>query len=569
MAADKDTIYIDIDDEITTVIDKLQASSSKVVALVLPKRAAVFQSIVNMKLLKRAADQSKKNLVLITTEAGLLPLAGVAGVHVARSLTSKPEIPVAPEDDDGHEEEVEEAPESGADEPLTGNEAVGDLAGLPAAAAAADEVETLELDNADEDEAADGTPDSPKERDFTPPAKAKDSKLHVPNFERFRTLLIVVGALLVLLIIGIVVAATALPKAKVVIHTDASKVNVSLALNLSTTAKELDKTSGTIPAKLVQVQKTYTQEVATTGQVNQGDKATGTVTLDDCVAGLGNPKTVPAGTGVTSGGQTYITQEDTTFDNHHGTPSGTCIDYPATSATHIKAQAAGESYNGPLASVKVSGRSDVSGSGSASGGTDNVIQTVNQSDITNAQNKINTTDPTVSQNLQEQLKQSNYYPLVTTFAAGTPTVTSSAKVGEAASTVTVTETVVDTMFGVLQNDLKALIDNNVSGQIDTSKQHILSEGLTKASFVVDSLTATGGQVAMTTTAEVGPELNVDQIKANILGLKAGDVRSQLSGNPDVTGVDVHFSPFWVSRVPHKLDRVTVVVAEPSKTTGSH
>lgn len=568
MAADKDTIYIDIDDEITTVIDKLQASSSKVVALVLPKRAAVFQSIVNMKLLKRAADQSKKNLVLITTEAGLLPLAGVAGVHVARTLNSKPEIPDAPDADDGTPEEVEETFEPTA-EPITGDEPVGDLAGLPAAAAAADEVETLELDNGDEDEAATGTPDSPKERDFAPAAKAKDSKLHVPNFERFRTLLIIGGTLLVLLIIGIIVAVSALPKANIVIHTDASKVNVSLALNLSTTAKELDETSGTIPAKLVQIQKTYTQEVTTTGQVNRGDKATGTVTLDDCVAGLGNPKTVPAGTGVTSGGQTYITQEDTTFDNHHGTPSGTCIDYPATSATHIKAQAAGESYNGPLASIKVSGRSDVSGSGSASGGTDDVVQTVSQNDITNAQNKINTTDPTVSQNLQDQLKQSNYYPLVTTFAAGTPTVTSSAKVGEAASTVTVTETVVDTMFGVLQNDLKALIDNNVSGQIDTGKQHILSEGLTKASFVVDSLTAIGGQVAMTTVAEVGPELNVDQIKASILGLKAGDVRSQLSGNPDVTSVDVKLSPFWVSRVPHKLDRVTVVVAEPSKTTGNH
>jgi hypothetical protein len=71
MADKKDTIYIDIDDEITTVIDKLKNSNAKVVALVLPKRAAVFQSIVNMKLLKRAADADKKNLVLITSEAGL------------------------------------------------------------------------------------------------------------------------------------------------------------------------------------------------------------------------------------------------------------------------------------------------------------------------------------------------------------------------------------------------------------------------------------------------------------------------------------------------------------------
>ena len=59
-ASDKDTIYIDIDDEITGIIDKVQGSKGKVVAFVLPKRAAVFQSIVNMKLLKRAADSGER-----------------------------------------------------------------------------------------------------------------------------------------------------------------------------------------------------------------------------------------------------------------------------------------------------------------------------------------------------------------------------------------------------------------------------------------------------------------------------------------------------------------------------
>jgi hypothetical protein len=107
-ASDKDTIYIDIDDEITGIIDKLRGSKGKVVALVLPKRATVFQSIVNMKLLKRAADASKKNAVLITSEAGLLPLAGVAGVHVAKTLNSKPEIPLAPEAFNDAEEAIGE-----------------------------------------------------------------------------------------------------------------------------------------------------------------------------------------------------------------------------------------------------------------------------------------------------------------------------------------------------------------------------------------------------------------------------------------------------------------------------
>src|SRR3982750_4418911 len=104
MADQKDTIYIDIDDEITSIIEKVRASQQKIVALVLPKRASVLQSIVNMKLLKRTADTAKKSLVLITSEAGLLPLAGTVGLYVARNLQTKPEIPAVDGVADGVED---------------------------------------------------------------------------------------------------------------------------------------------------------------------------------------------------------------------------------------------------------------------------------------------------------------------------------------------------------------------------------------------------------------------------------------------------------------------------------
>ena len=82
--SEKHTIYIDIDDEITAVIDKVKTAPGKIVALVLPKRATVLQSIINMKLLKKSALANKKSIVLITSEAGLLPLAGAVGLHVAK-----------------------------------------------------------------------------------------------------------------------------------------------------------------------------------------------------------------------------------------------------------------------------------------------------------------------------------------------------------------------------------------------------------------------------------------------------------------------------------------------------
>lgn len=566
-AKDKDTIYIDIDDEITGIIDKLHASEAKVVALVLPKRAAAFQSIVNMKLLKRAADGSKKNLVLITSEAGLLPLAGAAGVHVAKTLTSKPEIPSAPDaaiDDDEAVQEDGSAAEASAD----GDKTVGELAGAGAAAGAAkpaaDGVETLTLDDDDlppEDAAA------VKPKSFEPPKGKKNKKLHIPNFERFRLLLILGGALLVL-IIGILLFITfSLPKATITIKTDATNVSTNLDLNLSTTAQSLDPINAILPAKLASQQKTYTEQVPTTGQKNNGTKASGPVTIINCGP---SDVTIPAGTGFSSGGNTYISQADVTVPQSDFKFDHTCKNNGAASV-NVAAQNGGSSYNLPSgANFTIAGGPayTTAQGGTISGGTDNIVQTVNQNDINNAKAKVNTNDSQFKQTLHSQLTGGDYYPLDATYQTGTPDVSSSANVGAVATAVTVTETITYTMFGVHQSDLTTLIDNQVNTQIDTSKQSVLDTGLNKAVFNVNTISATGAQLTMSTTAVAGPHLDVNTIKQQAAGQHAGAVRSQLSGNPDVTSVDVKFSPFWVSTVPKKTSRITVNIAKPTTSAKS-
>lgn len=572
-ANDKDTIYIDVDDEITGIIDKMQASKGKVVALVLPKRAAVFQSIVNMKLLKRAADSSDKNIALITTEAGLLPLAGVAGIHVAKTLNSKPVVPLAPKLNDDVEEEVDEDGDisaAGITAATAGAVAVGDLAGKPPAD---DAMETLTLD--DDKLPPEPGSDAPKPKSFEPPAKAKspkgkNKKLKIPDFDRFR-LLLIAGALgLVLLIVFLFLAIKVLPKATINIDTDSQKIDSNLSLNLSTTATSLDPSSGTVPAKLATQQKTYSQQVATTGQKNNGNKASGSVNMSAqaCAPNLGTPATVPAGTGVSSNGQTYITQQDTTFsDSGHG--HGSCNTYQANNSTTIIAQNAGSSYNGAT-SFSVAGRSDVSASvaSAISGGTDNIVHSVNQNDINNAKAKINTSDPSVKQNLTDQLKKEGYFVINSTFSSGTPTQTNSSSVGSVADNVTVTETVTYTLFGAHKSDLEKLVDNDVSSQIDTSKQKIQDEGIDSATFTVNSQTSTGAQVTMDAKAVAGPDIDIASIKKNAEGQKSGAVQSDLENNPGIKSVNVHLSPFWVSTVPKNTGKIKIVIAEP-KTTASN
>ncbi len=556
--APKDTIYIDIDDEITGIIDKLRASGGKVVALVLPKRAAVFQSIVNMKLLKRAADETKKNVVLITSEAGLLPLAGAAGIHVAKTLASKPEIPQPPQADDGSEETVQESDADAGVTANAGNQPIGKLAGL-ATAGAVDDMETLELDD---DEAPENADDGPAGK-ATPATTKKDKKLHIPNFERFRLLLAGGVLLFILLVFGLVQALSVLPKAVISIKTDATNLNVNLSLTADSGTTSFDPAGRVLPAKQVSQQKTYTQQAPASGQKNNGNKASGSITVTNCG---GSSIDIPAGTGFSSGSFTFISQTSISVPASNYTFSHQCKN-DGTATTNVIAQGAGSAYNLSAGAYSIAGSpAYATAQGSAmTGGTDNIVKVISQADIDSAKSKINTTDTTVKQALQNQLVQASLYAIGETFNAGTPAVTTSANVGDTVDSVTVTEQVTYTMLGVHETDLKAVVDINVKGQIDTAKQIILSEGLEAASFTVQSTDGKSAQLSMQTVAVAGPDLNVQTLLKQVAGKKPGDIKSQLQGNPDVTRVDVKLSPFWVTSVPKNTKKITITIAKPTVT----
>ena len=92
----KDVIYIDVEDDITTIVGKIKSSKEKIVAVVPPARYGVFQSAVNMRLLKRTTDTAKKHLVIISNSSALAALAASANIPVAKNLQTKPEIAEIP-----------------------------------------------------------------------------------------------------------------------------------------------------------------------------------------------------------------------------------------------------------------------------------------------------------------------------------------------------------------------------------------------------------------------------------------------------------------------------------------
>jgi hypothetical protein len=566
--AGKEIVYVDVDDEITAIIDKVQSAKGKVVALVLPKRATVLQSIVNMKLLKHTADNAAKNLVLVTSEAGLMPLAGGVGLHVASTPNSRPEIPPAPA---GPDDELEDA-----DEPFSiidGNaddeapdfdpkkasaKTVGELATASAAADGKAGIERI-------DEAIDMSDDAEAVADAAvPEAKAKKNrKLAVPNFDSFRKKIALGVLVLAVLIVGYIFAFVVLPKATVTISTDSSTITTNQNLVLDTTAKALTTSNGIIPAVALAQPKTDTQQAAATGQVNNGDKASGSVKFSTTVCAPNltqTPSDIPTGSSITYNGHTYITQQNTSFA-YNGPASGNCLSYKGSSDTAIQALRGGADFNTDNSvSFTVTG-SSASAKGSATGGTDNITKVIAQADIDGATAKIKADDTSsVKQQLISGLQAKGVQAVTSTFLAGDPQVTTSARAGDTADSVTVTAVTSYTMLGVKKSDLVTLVDANVDKQIDKSRQVILDDGVASAKFSQQTPgSATGANVALEAKSVAGPHIDTAQLKTKIAGMKSGDVKSLIKQTPGVTEVQVKYSPFWVGSVPKKATKTTITI----------
>ncbi len=86
---DKDALYLEVDEDITSAIDKLKRASGSSVSIVVPKRSTLLQSVINQKLLQKAAKTAGKDLVLVTNDKVATSLAGRVGLSVAASLGGK------------------------------------------------------------------------------------------------------------------------------------------------------------------------------------------------------------------------------------------------------------------------------------------------------------------------------------------------------------------------------------------------------------------------------------------------------------------------------------------------
>ncbi len=97
---EKKVIYLEIDDEVSAACKKLQDVKSKEVYIVIPKRSIIFQSIVNLKILKRKAADEDKKISFITNDKNGLYLAKRAGIEIVDKTDNEGVSKILAKEDD-------------------------------------------------------------------------------------------------------------------------------------------------------------------------------------------------------------------------------------------------------------------------------------------------------------------------------------------------------------------------------------------------------------------------------------------------------------------------------------
>ena len=268
------------------------------------------------------------------------------------------------------------------DSQLDKSKPIGELAGT----ADNDVDEVIDVDNDQKSNSASDKKSS----------KKGDKKLKIPNFNKFRIWLIIGATLFIGLIIFWFIAVKVWPSANIVIKTESSKFDKEVVVLANPDVKDVDLEKSIIPAKVEELRKTDTEKVVATGEKNLGDKATGSLTLINCIDD-GKKHTIPAGTSFSRDNKVFATTEVVELGKALYSVGKCDTDNSGSADVKVAATEGGSSYNIAAGNYN-SSIAGINAYGSAmTGGTDKIVKVVSAKDVEDGKQKIiqrNTTSAT-------------------------------------------------------------------------------------------------------------------------------------------------------------------------------
>lgn len=608
----KDVIYIEPEDDITDILAKVKNAKNKIVALVPPKKAGVLRSAVNIKLIAKTAARSNKTTVLISSDESLMKLAMAANIPVAKTLQSKPQLPkdfsrpdmgeepsnvieAKKSEDKAEKAEVEESVvkkgekvAEKADDEVRPPFKVAKDEGAKKGALKAEDDEVLELDSEDL-----------KEKKSVRGAK-KALPTKVPNFKKYLKFIIAGGVALVL-IIAFVIWAKVSAHADVNVKIKTSETNFAEKVTFVTGEDSANAEEGIFFAEQKTVDKKVETEFEATGELDKGQKATGTIQVilrggndvawSQC-SSLDQGASINAGATFVFGEVAYKATEGISASvddfgvlDKSGKSCRLKKDVVLGSVP-VEAVENGEKYNiaatsnwtMPGINTWYSDKVRFSSS-EMSGGSSDIVKVVSKDDIEKAKTSI--TMPSDDQ-IREELAgefDSDYLIIKSSLSATDPKYTSDPDLeGEVKDDKKPKLTLERSysVYAVKRADVNAFISKKASANIGDNTQTIYSTGVSgfekkltsnsdtsakasKDTVFFDSYKNADGEITAKLKSVVltAPEVSEEMILDNALGNKKSDVYRKLKSINGVSEVTIDVKPF--STIPKDQNRVNITI----------
>jgi len=236
-------MYIETDEEITSIVDRLKKTKEERIALVVPAGANLLSSVVNLKLLKQKASDLGKEVSVVTTDRIGRNLASQVGLTVYQRVDDR--LVRTPKKEEKEERKREEEPVVSMSE--VREEKIGG------------KNESLE---------------KPVMVRVQKPFRSKKSPtVNLISRE------IVAGVLVVGLVLVVFVVFLVLPRADIILVVPTEGGSADFEISLDTTQDKVDLFRQLIPAKIFDRTLEESRRFSASGKKNVGQKASGVVTI--------------------------------------------------------------------------------------------------------------------------------------------------------------------------------------------------------------------------------------------------------------------------------------------------
>ncbi|MFO0702602.1 MAG: hypothetical protein U0514_01860 [Candidatus Andersenbacteria bacterium] len=569
MATDPHTLYLDTTEEITAVIDRLSNVSGDTVELVIPSDAAVLQSVVNLKLLARAAKRLGKALTITTRDETGQHLALQAGIGVraqlggplleARRVRQRaPQVATIQGTPEDAPDESAAAPTPVQRPPARRTTARATVVPAPAATARPPAARGMTTSTGrklrslrDTDDAAGaGRP---------PRAPGGNRIALLPNWPWKK---VGIGAAVVL-VLGFFVLTFPLASATIKVTPKQQQAALDGEVVVKPTA---DATKHEVTGRIAEQTRQGTRQVTPSGSKDTGTKAAGTVTISNVFSNT--PQSFGVNTRLQSAdSHVFLLTTQVTV------PGATVVKGKAVAGTAtatVAAEKFGEEFNvGPttfaLIDLPADQQAGITAKSDAamSGGTKKTVKVLSQGDVDGAVKSIqDELAPQLTNEMRTQLTQGEEL-LDGAIATSTKKTTSSVAVDAEtdASQVDVTTNVVVKGFVDKGADVDAVAAEALKAQTPAN-QSLLDSAPSTVTHTFKSVDFKQQTLILATHAARLAVYNVDP-KA-VADQAAGKTRSQahdtIQAWPEVDKVEVQLAPFWRFHLPGNPSRVKVQIS---------